>query len=65
MVGDHHLEVSISLGVASIPDEANTRTVDEFYKHADMALFQSKRQGRNRSTHYDDLSPDERIPQFL
>jgi diguanylate cyclase (GGDEF)-like protein len=43
--------VTISLGVATFPDHANTR--DELLAHADGALYASKRAGKNHTT----LSP--------
>lgn len=49
---DVMLKVSVSIGVATLPDSHGTDTVKDFYRYADMALYQSKGQGRNRVTHY-------------
>ena len=51
-VGDEKLRVSISIGAATIPDSHSTNTVKDFYRYADIALYQSKGEGRNRATHY-------------
>ena len=51
-VGDVALEVSVSVGVATIPDEHGTVTAKDFHRCADIALYQSKGAGRNCITHY-------------
>ena len=58
-LGDASLNITISLGGASIPDARNTSTIDEFFRYADTALYYSKEHGRNRYTHYDDLSEED------
>ncbi len=45
--GGPNVEVTISLGVASVPDNAST--VFSLIQAADTALYQAKRQGRNQS----------------
>jgi diguanylate cyclase len=42
-------EITVSVGVATMTDEAWTRT--EFANLADMALYRSKENGRNQVTH--------------
>jgi diguanylate cyclase (GGDEF)-like protein len=47
----HLLKVTVSIGIATVhPD--NLGTADDLMKRADQALYQSKKRGRNRSTHY-------------
>jgi diguanylate cyclase (GGDEF)-like protein len=48
---DHPAEVTISAGVAAAP--ASGATVDELVRAADAALYQSKRDGRDRVTAVD------------
>jgi diguanylate cyclase (GGDEF)-like protein len=52
IIGHETLNVSISIGVATLPDFHSTDTATDFYRHADIALYQSKGEGRNRVTHY-------------
>ena len=40
------VKITVSLGIATWPD--NGRTAEEVLKNADQALYQAKRQGRNR-----------------
>jgi len=47
------LKVTVSLGVAHIDSENLVPDPDSFVKMADMALYQSKEKGRNRTTIYD------------
>jgi diguanylate cyclase (GGDEF)-like protein len=49
------INVTISLGVSSIPDIEKTITTTEFYKYSDLALYASKKTGRNKVTHYNDI----------
>jgi two-component system, cell cycle response regulator len=51
----HH--VTISIGVASFPDDSCD--VIELIEMADSALYRAKREGRNRICAYRDLEPDE------
>lgn len=45
MVGDQQLQVSTSIGIALFPDDG--RHENDLLKHADTALYQAKRTGRN------------------
>ncbi|CAB1221762.1 GGDEF domain-containing protein [Acinetobacter bouvetii] len=48
---DHHaLNFSVSIGVSKI--EQNQTDLSHLIKHADIALYEAKRQGRNRVIHY-------------
>ncbi len=47
----HRVHVSTSLGIAVFPDDGEN--VDELMKHADMAMYQAKEQGRDRYHFYD------------
>lgn len=43
---EKHLKVGISIGVASVPDDA--QTADDLFHHADQAMYRAKRGGKNR-----------------
>lgn len=47
----HELEVSPSIGVALYPRDG--QDIDTLCRHADLAMYQSKRSGRGRYTFYD------------
>ncbi|SCW87956.1 diguanylate cyclase/phosphodiesterase [Sphingobium faniae] len=49
-VGDHHLEATASIGYAVAPQDG--RHMDELMQHADIALYEAKREGRNRATSF-------------
>ncbi|MBI4228592.1 MAG: GGDEF domain-containing protein [Deltaproteobacteria bacterium] len=46
-------DVTFSFGVATYPDNASTK--DLLIEKTDRALYESKRKGRNRFTHYEDI----------
>lgn len=48
--GNEALPFSISIGIALYPEHG--RTYDELFKHADRALYESKRQGKNMYSIY-------------
>lgn len=48
------LSITISLGIATIHDKLKTKSLEDFYRCADTALYVSKDSGRNQVTHYDD-----------
>jgi diguanylate cyclase (GGDEF)-like protein len=47
----HNLSVTPSIGIELFPDGAST--ADEILRHADMAMYQAKSQGRNSALFYD------------
>lgn len=50
------LNATISIGAATMPSTTEPiDTIEEFYRQADDALYYSKKNGRNRVTHYSDL----------
>jgi diguanylate cyclase (GGDEF)-like protein len=51
-VSERGLNVTLSVGVATIPGVAAIRSAEEFFRGADQALQHSKRQGRNTVSHY-------------
>ncbi|MDH5544439.1 MAG: diguanylate cyclase [Gammaproteobacteria bacterium] len=62
-VGDHIVTTTVSIGVATIPDEQGTDNVDAFYRNADAALYYCKENGRNRHFHFYDLPVSEQFRQ--
>lgn len=50
---DGTLSITISGGIASIPD-LKPESIEEFIKMVDLALYHSKKTGRNKITYYDD-----------
>lgn len=51
------LRVTISIGLASVSSDQSAWGLDGLYTLADRALYQAKRQGRNRVFHAEDLPP--------
>ncbi|HVY54133.1 MAG TPA: diguanylate cyclase [Thermodesulfobacteriota bacterium] len=49
--------VTFSIGIATYPQSANVK--DLLVERADRALYESKNQGKNRITHYGDISLEE------
>ena len=52
---DDELMITVSIGVASVPDAGKTTTAKQLYKDVDKALYYSKNNGRNLVTHINDL----------
>jgi diguanylate cyclase (GGDEF)-like protein len=48
---------TVSIGIATYPD--HTEDFSELIKLADVSLLKSKREGRNRTFSYNEISPDE------
>ena len=53
--------VSVSVGVATIPDGCGTATAKDFHHCADIALYQSKSKGRNCVTPYTSCRPLDQV----
>lgn len=51
-VNMERIPVTVSVGVATIPNLLDTKTAEEFFHCADTALYYSKEHGRNQVTHY-------------
>jgi diguanylate cyclase (GGDEF)-like protein len=54
--GERSFHVTLSLGIAVYPDDGKEKQL--LLNHADQALYQAKRSGRNRSILYGDPSAD-------
>lgn len=52
IVNMDRIPVTVSVGVATIPNEFGIQTPEEFFQCADIALYHSKESGRNKVTHY-------------
>jgi len=50
-VGEHHFEVTASVGVTLFPNDRNDP--DALLRHADQAMYQAKQSGRNRYNFFD------------
>jgi EAL domain-containing protein (putative c-di-GMP-specific phosphodiesterase class I) len=50
VIGPHTLYISASIGIALYPND--TDSVDDLLKHADVAMYRAKQQGRNTSQFY-------------
>lgn len=62
-VGAHQFHVSTSIGIAVYP--ADGRTAEELAKHADMAMYHAKRQGKNNFQLYAEQLPKAAYARFL
>jgi diguanylate cyclase (GGDEF)-like protein len=51
VVGDHHLNVGVSIGIAIYPVDG-TDNIQELMKKADMAMYAAKESGRNNYRFY-------------
>ena len=49
MAGDHAVEVTVSIGMS---EKTNQQKMDDWIQQADLALYQSKNNGRNQLTVY-------------
>lgn len=53
--------VTISIGIASVPCPFEMKSAIDFFKAADQALYYCKQHGRNRVAHFMDISPRESL----
>ena len=60
-IGDHHLRLSASLGIATYP--ANGENPSTLIKNADIAMYHAKRIGRNSYQIFEDCFAEERMAQ--
>ncbi|MGH1462997.1 MAG: EAL domain-containing protein [Neptuniibacter sp.] len=49
-VAEHQFQISASIGISLYPDDSND--IHNLIKHADIAMYQAKDQGRNRFRYY-------------
>ncbi|MBN1008211.1 putative bifunctional diguanylate cyclase/phosphodiesterase [Amphritea pacifica] len=49
-VSDRYFKLSCSIGITLYPDDANS--AERMLKHADIAMYEAKRSGRNRSRYF-------------
>lgn len=54
-IGTERIQVTISIGTASMPNEHEAKTAEDLFEQADNALYYSKSHGRNRTTHFNDI----------
>jgi len=59
--GFHSFHLTVSIGIARYNDKI--RTVSDFYRIADIAIYEAKKSGRNKSVFYDETMYD-RLIQF-
>lgn len=59
-IGDLELNITLSIGAATIPGPQAVTTAEEFFRCADLALYCSKQLGRNGVAHYTMLSEAQR-----
>ena len=58
---DHRVPITISLGTATYPEDAEVVSPEMLVFLADQALYQSKRLGRNRATAWNEIDPEMRL----
>lgn len=55
-IGNQEIGVTISVGIATVSSENIVEDGDDIFKHADVALYYSKDNGRNRVAHFNDIT---------
>jgi diguanylate cyclase (GGDEF)-like protein/PAS domain S-box-containing protein len=55
-LGSHEAQISASIGIALYPEDG--QTMDELIRHADIAMYQVKAQGKNGYSFYDSTMID-------
>lgn len=51
-IDGNDIAISLSMGVATIPGTQPVRTAEDFFRCADLALFECKHRGRNQVIHF-------------
>lgn len=54
-IGKDEIKVTISIGISTVTTENVDDYMENIFKYADIALYHSKDNGRNRVTHYSDI----------
>ena len=55
-IGAEEVKVTVSIGVATVTEANVTEKGADIFKHADIALYSSKGNGKNRVTHFNDIT---------
>lgn len=55
-IGNQEIGVTISIGIATVSSENIVEDGDDIFKHADVALYYSKDNGRNRVAHFNGIT---------
>ena len=63
-LGDKKVHITASVGVSSIQEGMKLGNKEELFMQADIALYNSKRTGRNKISHYTDISPEQKTPKL-
>ena len=58
-VGISKIPVTVSIGVATVTSENIKTHADNLFRNTDYALYNSKQNGRNKVTHFDDIEDHE------
>ena len=61
LCGERRVEITLSLGTATYPEDAEVVSAEMLVFLADQALYQTKRQGRNRVTSWHEIDPQTRL----
>ena len=55
-IGSEEVKVTVSIGVATVTEENVVKEGGDIFKHGDIALYSSKDNGKNRVTHFNDIT---------
>jgi len=61
LCGEHRVPITLSLGTATYPEDAEVVSPEMLMFLADQALYQAKRQGRNGVTSWHEIDPQTRL----
>jgi predicted signal transduction protein with EAL and GGDEF domain len=61
LCGEHRVPITLSLGTATYPEDAEVVSPEMLMFLADQALYQTKRQGRNGVTSWHEIDPQTRL----